>query len=345
MSTNLITRSNTHRLFRFAYRREVELTDLGNLYILVRDFGADRSLLKELSSIADNALTLDNAMTIYTEDAKTTHRFKHPAESLCPEVVQLVQAHTFYVVNTPAFLQIGQRGLLALLKDHNLFIKEKDLYYAVMRWIEADLRRKKTEPTLEKRRTRFAPFKPFVRFCTMTANEVACLFDDFHLTTLYYQVNPLLTCSSSFFGTQFFESDDPNSACRFEVFSDEEVKQYRRYFFGKDRDALPPHIPDSLKQARFPASIGRLLLRPDKDYKFSFEMSTVGDDLHDRAERDKFDPFRVCNDTECQVSEIGDNFGHNFGQRPPPTVEAKSDNLEARKKSIKVFRMQATHTA
>lgn len=150
----------------------MELTDLGNLYMMARDFRVDQSLLQELSAIADSALTLDNSMTIFDQNAKTLHRFKHPGESLCAEVVPLVQAHTFYVVNTPAFLQIGQRGLVALLKNDCLFILEKDLYYAVMKWIDSDLKRKKLDQTLENRRNRFAPFKPFVRFSTMTASEV-----------------------------------------------------------------------------------------------------------------------------------------------------------------------------
>lgn len=153
----------------------MELIDLARLYAIVRDFSADRILLKELSGIADNALTLDNAITIYDQNAKTVHRFKYPGESVCSEAVSLVQAHTFYVVNTPAFLAISQRGLVTMLKDNNLFIKEKDLYYAVMRWIEAESRGKKAEKTgltLEMRQARFAHFKPLIRFSTMTVNEV-----------------------------------------------------------------------------------------------------------------------------------------------------------------------------
>lgn len=66
----------------------------------MHDFCPNRSILQELTSIAESALTLDNAMTIYYQNARTIHRLKHPGESLCPEVVPLVQAHTFYLLNT-----------------------------------------------------------------------------------------------------------------------------------------------------------------------------------------------------------------------------------------------------
>lgn len=112
---------------------------MASLYKTGRDFGVDSSVLQELSSFANNALTLDNAITIYDQRAKIVEENKQdPSESLCLNVVPLVQVHAFYVVNTSAFLQISLRGLFALLVDSNLFIKEKDLYFAVMRWIEAD---------------------------------------------------------------------------------------------------------------------------------------------------------------------------------------------------------------
>lgn len=91
------------------------------------------------------------------------------------------------VIKSPSFVDdVDERTLLLFVKDHRLDCDEVDLFKAVCKWGIAQCHRKGLQPTAGNLRVVLAPMIPYVRFPTMSVDQLA--------TT----VMQLGTCCSSF---------------------------------------------------------------------------------------------------------------------------------------------------
>ena len=88
------------------------------------------------------------------------------------EVTGIINLHAHLAVQSKEFLKIGKSTLIRLLKSDQLFIQEKDLYYAVMRWVNSELHRQGLEPNLDNKSKLFNEFKSLIRFPIMSKHQV-----------------------------------------------------------------------------------------------------------------------------------------------------------------------------
>lgn len=87
------------------------------------------------------------------------------------KVIEFVSLHADLVFRTKIFLSIEKQTLIKLIENDSLFIKEKDLYYAVLDWIDADLQRNNKQLSLDNKMNLFNHFKHLIRFTLMSKEQ------------------------------------------------------------------------------------------------------------------------------------------------------------------------------
>ena len=122
-----------------------------------------------LLEYADSKVSIDNSTILLDQYSKIA---TVPEEKI-DELIGIIALHTLLAVQSKQFLQIDQSTLVQLLKCDKLFIQEKDLYYAVMSWINAKLDRQDLEANVENKSKLFNEFKYLIRFPIMTKHQVS----------------------------------------------------------------------------------------------------------------------------------------------------------------------------
>ena len=117
---------------------------------------------------ADSKLSIDNSTIILDQYWKIAS----VSEQKIGELIGIINLHAHLAFQSKQFLQIGKSSLIRLLKSDQLFIQEKDLYYAVMRWIHSELDRQGLEANLANKSKLFDEFKHLIRFPIMTKHQV-----------------------------------------------------------------------------------------------------------------------------------------------------------------------------
>ena len=121
-----------------------------------------------LLKYADSKVSINNSTILLDQYCKIAG----VCEEKISEVTGIINLHTHLAVQSKEFLKIDKCTLIRLLKSDQLFIQEKDLYYAVIRWINAELHRQGREPSLENKSELFSEFKNLIRFPIMSKHQV-----------------------------------------------------------------------------------------------------------------------------------------------------------------------------
>ena len=150
--------------------RKLELAHLHSTYSAAQHFDLS-DVCNALLEYADSKVSIDNSTILLDQYSKIA---TVPNEKI-DELIGIFGLHAHLAIHSKMFLQIGKSTLVQLLKSEKLFIQEKDLYYAVMRWINAELNRQGLEVNVENKSKLFDEFKHLIRFPIMTKHQVSRL--------------------------------------------------------------------------------------------------------------------------------------------------------------------------
>lgn len=122
-----------------------------------------------LLEYADHQLSIDNSTILLDQYCKIG---EDVLDEKIKEVTGVINLHAFLAVDSSEFLNISKSTLIRLLKSDQLFIQEKDLYFAVLRWMNGELQRQDLEANLRNKSKLFSTFKSLIRFPIMTKHQV-----------------------------------------------------------------------------------------------------------------------------------------------------------------------------
>lgn len=268
----------------------------------------------KLLRFTDKHMLPDNAITIFDQYMKLGDLI----DAKVDDVAGVINLHTYIAVQSPGFANIGKETLVLLLESNELFVKEKDLYYATLRWVRAELLRQKKEVTLENKRRLFNEFKHLIRFPIMSK-------------------------------TQFFNAErmPHNEKKEFEFcpaksgfFTETELKEFEAYFESKDPKVLSVNYKTEERARQY---IGRLKLIKNQAGELEYEMSTDVDDLYGKNESG----YNV-NEAETVLMGCGDNLesvqDENNKEIKTKKIRTRQrkENLICSGESIKVFRFHTS---
>lgn len=271
-----------------------------------------KRLCDKLLKFTDKHMLPDNAITIFDQYLKLGDLI----ETKVDDVAGVINLHTYIAIQSSGFANIGKETLVLLLESNQLFVKEKDLYYATLKWVRAELMRQKLEVTLENKRRLFSEFKHLIRFPIMSK-------------------------------TQFFSAEKINEQKDLEFcpaksgfFSEAELKEFEVYFEFKDPKVLSVNYKTEERARQF---IGRLKLIKNPTDELEYELSTDVDDLYGKNESG----YNV-NEAETMLMGCGDNLesvnDENNKEIKTKKIRARQrkENLTCSNESIKVFRFHTS---
>ena len=126
---------------------------------------------------------------------------------------EMINVHATLAFNSSEFLKIQKETLIKLLERDSLLIDECELFSACVRWLAAEVKRQKERTTPINKAALFASFKHLIRFPLMSESE--------------------------FFGEKAFDPEIQMIApAKSNLFTDEELQEFRNYFKSKQRSAL-----------------------------------------------------------------------------------------------------------
>ena len=257
-------------------------------------------------------MSIDNAIIIYDQYLKLGDL----VETKLDDVIGVIQLYTYVGIQSSGFANISKPTLVWILENRRLFVKEKDLYYATLGWVRAELKRKNLELNLKNKARLFSDFKHLIRFPIMSRK-------------------------------QFFNPDRINEKKDMEpcpansgFFNEEELKEFESFFESRDPNVFSVNYKIQ-ERARQP--IGRLKLIKNQANEFEYEMSIHVDDLYGKNESG----YNV-NEAETKLLGCGDNLKYVIDENGKEVLSKKikakqrKENLVCNKESIKVFRFHTS---
>ena len=134
---------------------------------------ADKYLLNHYSralfSFIIDKLTNENSCLIYEQLVKIGDR----EESALAYVRDRIIESTKEVFESEHFTQISQEMLISLLSLEKLSIDEIDLFKAVSKWVDCEVRRRGLSVNRENRRLVFESIKGYILFSELTPEKIA----------------------------------------------------------------------------------------------------------------------------------------------------------------------------
>jgi len=296
-------------LITFVYRKTLDdwstLADIHSTAI--RYWMNDLSI--ELLNCADDQLRILNSIILYDQYLK----LGEVVTSKLSEVVDIVCIHAHLAFLDDAFTKISESTLINLLNMDRLLISEKDVWYAVLRWIKAKLVRDKLEDNLVNRLAIFNPIKNLIRFPTMS-----------------YE--------------QFFYSDKECPA-NSNFFTDDELVEFEKYFDTKDESYLTINYETT---PRAQMNYGKMELVPvDEDEEdvaflhgsaYAFKMSTEVNDSFYYGNQDNGSTFKDCGNSHKGVL----NRAHVLVKPKKANKKERKNNLVCTNDTIRVIRIDVT---
>ena len=113
-----------------------DLADLSSTYFAAKQYSIN-DLCSDLLNLADEELKIFTSTVIYDQYLKLGDLVSNRLE----EVVGIINLHAFLAFLDKNFTKISLETLIKLLESDQLFIREKDVYYACMAWMQAELER------------------------------------------------------------------------------------------------------------------------------------------------------------------------------------------------------------
>jgi len=123
----------------------------------------------KLIALAYEKINIYNCALIYDQFLKL------PADLIKEEylnkLIKIICLNGDLVFKSRLFFKIGKETLMKLLENDSLFIQEKDVYYGVIDWIEAELIRQTRMTSVKNQLTLFKDLKPLIRFPLLTKGQ------------------------------------------------------------------------------------------------------------------------------------------------------------------------------
>lgn len=230
-----------------------DLSDLSSTYMVAKTYSID-DLCDRLLEYADKEL-----QSIYTSTLVYDQylRLGDLASSRLDEALAIINVHAYLAFLHPSFTEISKSTLIKLLQSDQLFIREKDIYYASIRWIRAELARNRLEENFENKLTLFNSIMHLIRFPIMTEHQ-------------FFRA----TRERRFAYEPIFELCPARSA----LFDENELKEFDKYFRTKSTEnaSWPTSLYNSNRRGRM--NIGSLDLTGSYEEHLEFRMNTEIDD-------------------------------------------------------------------
>ena len=141
--------------------------EIASTCFLANQYSIEDLSTKLLKSCHEN-LTIYNCALIYDQYLKLGDMI---GGEYLDKVVEVINLNADLVFKSNMFSMIGKETLIKLLESDSLFIKEKDVFYGVVDWINAELSRQKLKINLNNQSKLFNEFKKLIRFPLMSKTQ------------------------------------------------------------------------------------------------------------------------------------------------------------------------------
>lgn len=246
----------------------------------------------------------------YTKYVKAGNQF--PITRL-NEIKSLIDLHASVVFLHENFLKIDLDSLIRLLERDELFIREKDVYYACMNWMNEYLKRKGEKINLSNKFDLFNQIKHLIRFPLMSEEQ---FFNSVRIKKFPFE----------------HDIELENCPAKSGLFSEKELNEFRKWYASKENNFLSVNYN---MNRRAKLNIGKLHLQRKKHEDFHFNFYTRIDN--------SFYPNN--DDAESKLSDGSDKKTldelHRENKFRKMVTKLRAENLKCDFNSIRVFRIHA----